>query len=70
MDKEDPTFWYKDKSNIVNYAATNNLIVLFPTVFKCWDTRQEKGLGSEGNATNEGAQVKAIMAMIERILSK
>lgn len=49
---------------MVNYAATNEFIVLFPTVTQCWGHRKNKE-----NATYNGNQVKAIMAMLNRLAS-
>lgn len=48
------------------YAASNNLILLYPFVIECWDTY---GYTGENYATRDAIQPKALMAMIKRVTS-
>ena len=54
-----PEAWYLHRTNLVQYAATNDLIVLFPMATECWNHRF-----NNEEATYNGNQVQAIMAMI------
>ena len=47
------------------YAASNDLVVLYPFAQQCWDTVGDTG---ENYATKEAIQPKAIMAMIARLI--
>ena len=53
-DRDDPTDWYKDKTNFINYAATNNLIILYPTADECWDVRNRPNVDKKSNSTKGG----------------
>ena len=49
------------------YAASNDLIMLFPMAEVCFDVQHET---NEMYATSDGIQTKAIMKMVNRVASK
>ena len=57
-------YWATDGTGIIDYAASNDLILLFPCVKECYDT-----IGKTGSewATRDGLQPKAFMKMIQRL---
>ena len=58
-------YWPKEGTGLINYAASNNLILLFPMVHNCYDT---KGNTGDKFATKKGIQPEAIFKMIKRVL--
>ena len=44
-------YWAKDGTGMMNYAAANDIILLFPYVHNCYDTRGNTGVDF---ATNKG----------------
>ena len=59
-------FWATEGTGMIEYAATNDLIVLFPMVERCYDTQGKTG----SNYNNKyGSQPASFMKMIKRILS-
>jgi hypothetical protein len=49
------------------YAASNNLIILYPMADFCWDSKGSNFTGLDKYATKDGLQPKAIMNMIKRL---
>ena len=54
----------------MEYAATNDIIVLWPFVEDCYDTETHKSVATNDDyATRDGVQPKAFFKMIERLTS-
>ena len=48
-----------------NYAASNDIVLLFPFAKACWDIRAQTGAMY---GTKVGVQMKALKAMIDKIV--
>jgi hypothetical protein len=51
----------------LKYAASNDLIILFPTNLTCWDVF---GYTNEQYSLKTGVQPSAIIKMVDKVLSK
>jgi poly(3-hydroxybutyrate) depolymerase len=64
----DPVTWCENEARYYGmYAASNNLIILYPMAEFCWDSKGDNFTGVDKYATKDGLQPKAIMKMIERL---
>lgn len=64
--------WIQKNFGVINYAATNDLIVLYPFSTGEWHTGQRITDHPEWDAnrhTKEGVQLDAIWKMVQRVVS-